>query len=116
MSSFPKALSEGEALFELNCKVLKIQFEREYRFDPCRKWRADFYIPTKRLLVEIEGGTWSGGRHIRPAAFAADCEKYNRAVILGFTVIRYTTDMVKRGDAMEDLETILDIKSNWRSE
>jgi hypothetical protein len=118
MSKPPKPLSEGEELFALNCKVLRIPFEREFVFDPSRKWKADFYIraPHKELIVEIEGGTWSGGRHVRPAGFEADIAKYNRAAILGYTVLRYSTSMVKRGDAMEDLEAILGIKSNWREE
>ena len=61
----------------------------EFKFHPSRKWRADFAIPSKRLLIEIEGGAWSGGRHTRGAGFVGDMEKYNAAAVLGYRVLRY---------------------------
>lgn len=114
MSKPPKPLSEGEELFALNCKVLGIEFEREFVFVPGRKFRADFYIPAAKLIVEIEGGTWVSGRHNRGFGMATDASKYNLATLLGYRLLRYTTDMVKRGAAMGDLEALLGIKSNWR--
>jgi len=39
------------------------------------------------LAVEVDGGTWTGGRHTRGAGFEADCEKLNAAVIAGFRVL-----------------------------
>ena len=38
----------------------------EYRFHPGRDWRFDFAIPSRRVAVEVEGGAFNGGRHIRP--------------------------------------------------
>ena len=63
---------------------------REFRFHPTRKWRADFAWPGKLVLVEIEGGVWrrSKGRHTNPTGFIKDCEKYNNAALLGYTVLR----------------------------
>ena len=61
----------------------------EFKFCPSRKWRADFAIPSHRLLVEIEGGVWSGGRHTRGSGFIGDMEKYNMAAILGYRVLRF---------------------------
>lgn len=61
----------------------------EYRFHPVRRFRADFAWPELRLLVECEGGTWNGGRHVSGSGFADDCEKYNAAVELGYFVLRY---------------------------
>jgi very-short-patch-repair endonuclease len=118
MSKPPKPLSEGEEIFALNCKVLGIEFEREFHFATGRKYRADFYIKAANLIVEIEGGTFGSvqGRHSRGAGMAQDAAKYNLATRLGYRLLRYTMDMVKRGDAMEDLEAILGIKSNWREE
>jgi very-short-patch-repair endonuclease len=62
----------------------------EYRFHPVRQWRLDFAWPDKKLGIELEGGTWSGGRHTTGAGYAGDCEKYNAAVELGWRVLRYT--------------------------
>lgn len=105
MSKLPKPPSEGEELFALNCQVLGLSYEPEYKFCPGRKFRADFYIQPD-LLVEIEGGTWIAGRHSRGSGMEKDMEKYNVATKLGFRLLRYTTGMVKRGDALEDLQVI----------
>ncbi len=61
----------------------------EFRFHPTRKWRADFAIPSIRLLIEIDGGIWSGGRHTRGGGFIGDMEKLNAAACLGYRVLRF---------------------------
>ncbi len=63
----------------------------EFRFDPPRRWRADFYIEPG-ILLEVEGGIWTGGRHTRGAGFKKDMEKYNRATVRGYRVLRTTPD------------------------
>src|SRR5256885_16223115 len=65
-------------------------WEREVRFHPSRKWRADFLWPTPPLIVEVEGGSFVSGRHTRGTSFEADCEKYAEAAILGYRVLRVT--------------------------
>ena len=64
--------------------------EREHRFHPARKWRADFAHLPSRTLIEIEGGAWVGGRHNRGSGFTADAEKYLEAVLQGWRVVRLT--------------------------
>lgn len=66
----------------------------EFRFAEGRRWRFDFAWPEQRVAVELEGATWTRGRHTRGAGFAADCAKYNEAVALGWRVLRYTADMI----------------------
>lgn len=73
---------------------------REYRFDPKRRWRADFAWPELMLLVEVEGGQWTNGRHTRGAGFEADCEKYNEAALFGWRVLRVTSTHIKTGEAL----------------
>jgi len=66
--------------------------EREYRFHPDRKWRADFaHLPSK-TLIEVEGGIFmrAGGRHSRGCGYAKDAEKYLEAALSGWRVIRLT--------------------------
>lgn len=62
----------------------------EFKFHPSRKWRADFALPAAKILVEIDGGVWSGGRHTRGAGFVRDQEKLNAAAVLGYRVLRFT--------------------------
>ena len=66
------------------------ELEREFRFHPERKWRADFAHVESRTLIEIEGGIWIQGRHNRPQGFAADIEKYLEAALAGWHVLRLT--------------------------
>lgn len=63
----------------------------EHRFAPPRRWRFDFAWPDDRIAVELEGVVWRGkGRHQTAKGYAADCEKYNRAALLGWIVLRFT--------------------------
>jgi very-short-patch-repair endonuclease len=106
----PKALSPGEEAFALHCKAEGLNPFREYVFSPPRKWRFDFAFPGRKLAVEIEGGLFTAGRHVRGAAVEKDFEKYNAAAKDGWRVLRYSTAMVKRGDAINDVLEILALK------
>lgn len=81
--------------------------EREYRFAPERRYRADFAWPDQRVLVECEGGGWSAGRHTRGAGFEADMEKYGLAQRLGYTVVRVSQRMITSGQALATIEVAL---------
>ena len=95
--------SEGESLLSLQLKALKIAFEREFKFCQDRKWRADFHLVDKMILIEVEGGIWSGGRHTRAKGYLGDMEKYNSATALGYSVYRYSTEQVKSGMAIKEI-------------
>jgi very-short-patch-repair endonuclease len=105
--SRPKPLSKGEEAFALHCRVDGLNPIREHAFHPSRKWQLDFFFPERKIGVEIEGGTWQLGRHQRPGGFKADCEKYNAAALMGITILRYTTDMVLSGEAINQVNDVL---------
>ena len=69
--------------------------QREFRFHPARKWRADFAHEPSRTLIEIEGGAW-GGRHTHGTGFLADAEKYFEAYLLGWKVVRLTKPLIEK--------------------
>ena len=102
-----KVESVGESLLVTQLKVLKIEFEREFKFHPERKWKADFHITGKHILVEVEGGIWSGGRHTRAKGYLGDLEKYNTATMMGYQVIRFSTEQVKSGLAVQQIEKMV---------
>jgi len=63
--------------------------EYEFKFHPKRRWRADYCWPDPYwLILEVEGGVWTGGRHTRGYGFAKDMEKYNAAAVLGYRLLR----------------------------
>ena len=96
-----KARSKGEEGLEMALKAARAPtWLAEYRFDPERRWRADFAFLEARLLVEVEGGAWSNGRHTRGKGFEADCEKYNEMTLQGWRLLRVTTGMVEDGRAL----------------
>lgn len=99
----------GEQTIELILNGNGVKFEREYRFAAPRRWRFDFAIPSHRVAVECEGATYAGGRHVRGAGYAKDCEKYNAAACLGWTVLRYTSDMLRNnpGRVLDDVMEII---------
>lgn len=102
-----KVQSEGEVILANALRALKIEFEQEFKFHPTRKWRADFHLKGKKILVEVEGGIWSNGRHTRGKGYLEDLEKYNAATMMGYQVIRFSTEQVKSGKAIEQIEKMV---------
>src|SRR5260370_30891857 len=92
---------------EFALKDLDIKFIREFQFDLNRKWRADFFI-NPNLLIEVEGGIWSFGRHTRGQGFLNDLEKYNRSVELGFCLLRYCTQDVLELKCLPQIRRVLE--------
>lgn len=102
-----KALSIGEETLAAHLKMHNVVFEREYKFHPVRKWRFDFAIPECKLAIEVEGGSYTIGRHQTAIGFEKDLEKYNSAARLGWLLLRYTTSMVKNGVAIAEIMDVL---------
>ena len=67
-------------------------YEREHEFALDgrlgRRWRFDFAWIEQKVAVEIEGLTQQGGRHQRIGGFLDDAEKYEMALLLGWSVYR----------------------------
>ena len=123
----PKPKSKPEELFALHLRVKKItMFVRDYQFAPPRKWKIDFAWPEKAIAIEIEGGIrpfyqWQTdnktgrkkkvlvkkGRHITEKGFEGDCEKYNALAEKGWSLFRYTPQMVKDGRAIDQVLRVL---------
>ena len=83
---------------------------REYRFAWAamkRGWRMDFAWPELMIGVEVDGGSWSGGRHTRGKGFAEDCVKFNAATLLGYRVLHFTGDQIRSGYALETIEALI---------
>ena len=93
-------------LIEVAKKLGKpLVWQREFRFNPDRRWRADFYVhfdgdQLGGCLIEVEGLTRFGnhlGRHQDAVGFEKDCRKYLAAMLGGWTVFRFTENMLADG-------------------
>lgn len=94
--------------FTLICKSeLGMECVKEYKFHPVRKWRFDYAIPSALVALEVEGGVWTGGRHINPKGFLNDMEKYNTATLMGWSVYRTTPDDLYTGKTIKLLKTAI---------
>lgn len=99
-----QSMSVLEAQFALRVRGAQLpEPRREYRFDADRRWKFDFAWPDWKIAVECEGGIWTQGRHTRALGFEADCSKYNAATVQGWRVLRFTSNMIQSGAAVETL-------------
>jgi hypothetical protein len=66
----------------------------EFKFHPTRLWRFDYAWPDRKLALEVDGGIWTGGRHVSAQGFHKDMEKKNAAAILGWRILYITPKSV----------------------
>jgi len=72
----------------------------QFRFCPTRKWHADMAYPSAMLLIEVDGGAYTQGRHTRGKGFEEDCVKLSTAAALGYRVVRVTGTHIRSGEAV----------------
>jgi len=80
------------------------------RYPRGRKFRFDFAFIPQMIAVEVDGGTYSGGRHTQGKGFENDCRKFNVAAELGWTVLRGTGPMVSSHELVETLVRVLRVR------
>lgn len=85
-------------------------FERNYQFDPVRKWELDFAWVMARVAIEVQGGVHSRGAHVRPVGFKRDCRKSCRAQLMGWIVLPCTAADLKDKSIIADVETALELR------
>lgn len=94
-------------LYQLRALGLTDGLRTQHIFHPARAWRLDFSWPDRLVAMEVDGGTWIGGAHSRGKGQEMDCEKMAAAVIMGYRVMRATTNQVKNWSAARWLEAVL---------
>lgn len=73
--------------------LLEPEYEWEFN-KPDTKHRLDLAWPDIMWAVELEGGVFSGGRHVRGKGYTEDIRKYNIATLKGWRLLRYTGEML----------------------
>ena len=82
----------------------------EHRFHPERRWRFDYAWPEAQVALEVEGGVWTRGRHVRGAGFTRDMEKYNAAALMGWIVLRTTPERLCSPETVGMVKRALDLR------
>lgn len=95
----PEVILLGIHLTELGYR----NFKREVSFVDDRDWRFDFALEQRRVAIEIEGGIWTSGRHVRGRGYQEDLDKYNRATAIGWRIFRFSVEDVLTGKARATL-------------
>ena len=107
MTRTPKPDLEGLLCLQLKAVGLPAP-EREVQLFLKPRWRYDLVFREARVVVEVQGGTWTyrtgiAGAHSRGKGQTRDCRKQNRAAIEGWLVLTFTSDMVLSGEALDTL-------------
>lgn len=104
---------ESTALFRALCKQQGVpEPQREFKFArPDREWRFDFAWPDRGIALEVEGGIYTRGRHVRPKGFLKDMEKYNSAAARGWLVFRCTPQTLDTLTTVEMVKLAYELRS-----
>jgi len=81
---------------------------REYQAIKGRKFRFDFAFIDAKLLIEVNGGTYTKGAHSTGQGIARDYEKANLATLDGWRVLMFDGKAVKSGEAVETIRKALE--------
>lgn len=68
---------------------MEIKYEEYFHFKSTKHWRFDLHLIEYRMLIEIAGGPWSGGRKGKLATKAWSIDRYDHAEEMGYRFIRF---------------------------
>ncbi|MRT38764.1 hypothetical protein GJV03_16470 [Acinetobacter sp. RIT698] len=88
---------EADETLHQELSDLLIGYERKLQPIHTKNWRFDFHIVKLRLLVEIEGGSWSGGRSGKLSNKAWSVDRYDKTEELGYKIERFHPDQILSG-------------------
>ena len=108
-----EAYLEAEEDFEHSLNVLEIKYEKKFQFKSTKHWRFDFHLIEHRILVEISGGPWSGGRGGKLKNKAWSLDRYDGAAEMGFTVVRLESASRYKIDELGPLQIESNFASQW---
>ncbi len=112
----PKASQKYSEAFEdieQSLIVFNIKYEKLFQFESTKHWRFDFHLIEHRILVEISGGPWSGGRKGKLKDKAWSMDRYDVVADMGYTVVRI--ESAPRYKIQEDgpLQIEANFSSQW---
>jgi very-short-patch-repair endonuclease len=117
----PKQDESANKAFMLQCLLANLPpMLAQWRFTnskhpnaAARKWRCDFVFQDYMVMVEIDGGIFIRGAHGHPTDILRNMRKQNDAMLLGYTVLRFTPAEARNGTAWAFTQRVLEAKG-WR--
>ena len=79
---------------DVDANKLKLISEFPFARHLKRKFRFDFLHEESRVAIEIQGGVYSRGAHVRPNGFVKDRQKGLLASELMYQTVELTSDMI----------------------
>lgn len=107
----PKATQkylEAEATLKEELTDIAIGLESKFQPVHTKNWRFDFHIVKLRLLIEIAGGPWSGGRSGKLSNKAWSLDRYDQVEALGYKIERFHPDSVLSGHVINWVKSKLE--------
>lgn len=104
---------KAEEEFAETLDNLEIKYEKKFQFKSTKHWRFDFHLIEYRILVEIVGGPWSGGRKGKLKNKACSLDRYDVAEEMGYTLVRIETASRCRIDESGPLQLRTEYASEW---
>ncbi|MGB9190319.1 MULTISPECIES: hypothetical protein [unclassified Acinetobacter] len=105
----PKAGEKYLEAFERLKEILdrmEIKYEEYFHFKSTKHWRFDLHLIEYRMLIEIAGGPWSGGRKGKLATKAWSIDRYDHAEEMGYRYMRFETGDINMGRATKWLRNL----------
>ena len=99
--------------FEQSLNVFQIKYEKLFQFESTKHWRFDFHLIEHRILVEISGGPWSGGRKGKLKNKAWGMDRYDHTKEIGHNVIRIESANRYKIDELGLLQIETTLTSQW---
>lgn len=98
----PKATQKYLDAFERLKEILdrmEIKYEEYFHFKSTKHWRFDLHLVEYRMLIEIAGGPWSGGRGGKLATKAWSMDRYDVAEEMGYRFMQFMPADIGMGRA-----------------
>lgn len=78
---------------------MEIKYEDYFHFKSTKHWRFDLHLIEYRVLIEIAGGPWSGGRKGKLATKAWSMDRYDHAEDMGYRFQQFVPADINMGRA-----------------
>ena len=102
-----RPVSAAEDMLAFQLDALRVPYKREWRIHPKRRFRADFWLPGHKIVLEVEGGGFVNGRHSRGVGIESDAEKSFYIATMPARLIRLTPKQIKDGRAASWIEACI---------